>query len=57
MLTTTQNNQEIVNETFDALMECWREGQFLEIEGLFHFLIESEPRNAERIKEWIDAKS
>ena len=57
MLTTTQNNQEIGDETFDVLMECWREGQFLEIESLFHFLIESEPRNAERIKKWIDAKS
>lgn len=57
MDTITQSNQEIVNETFDALMECINEGHFLEVEGLFHLLIKSEPRNAEVIKKWINFES
>ncbi len=52
MLTTTQSNQEIVDETFDAIMECIKDGHFIDVEGLLHLLIEFEPYNAERMKEW-----
>jgi len=52
---TIQNKKQLVNDTFDALTECWREGQFLEIESLLHRLIDFNPQNAELIRKWTNA--
>ena len=49
---TIQSKKQIVDDTFEVIMECFKEGHFLDIEGLLYQLIDSNSQNAELIRKW-----